>query len=192
MRGLIVALLLLAGAPAAAQEVTATLSTEVDGTRTLVHEIVVPAAIDDVWQAVSTPAGWRTWAVPLARPVPGSPDRFETSYDPNAVPGSAAMIEQQWLAREPNRTVAFRTTRTPSGFPHSDAYLRVTSTFRLAPADGSATRVRLTGAGYPPGAGGDGLIAFFREGNRVSLLQLHRRFMTGPIDWARLTEQETK
>lgn len=34
-----------------------------------------------------------------------------------------------------------------------------------------------------PGAAGDALLSFFREGNRTSLQQLHRRFVTGPVDW---------
>ncbi len=189
MRDLILAALFLTALPAAAQDVTATLSTESDGTRTLAHEIVVPAEIEKVSQALSTAEGWQTWAVPVVRPVAGSSDRFETSYDPGAAPGSDATIEQQWVAREPRRIV-FRTTRTPAGFPFADEYLRVTSTFLLTPAGNGATTVRLIGSGYVPGPSGDALIGFFREGNRVSLEQLHRRFTSGPIDWARATQEK--
>lgn len=185
MRGLSAALpLLLAASPAAAQQVDVNLTTAADGTRTLSHEIVIPAAPQAVWTAIATVEGWRTWAIPLAREVPGSPDRFETSYDPTAAPGAASTIEQQWLERTAPHRVAFRTTRTPAGFPHADAYLRVTSSFLLTPAGPTATRLRLTGSGYPAGAAGDTLIAFFRKGNRASLQQLHKRFTAGPIDWA--------
>ncbi|MGK6353895.1 SRPBCC family protein [Sphingomonas sp. DT-207] len=184
MRGLSVSLLLLAAAPAAAQEVDVTLATEADGTRTLAHEITVPAPVTDVWRAIATVEGWRTWAVPLARQVPGSSDRFETGYDPSAAPGAANTIEQQWVTREAPYRVVFRTTRTPAGFPHGDAYLQVTSSFHLTPVGTSATRVRLTGTGYPPGPAGDTLTNVFREGNRISLQQLHLRFAAGPIDWA--------
>jgi uncharacterized protein YndB with AHSA1/START domain len=189
MCGLSAALLLLAATPAAAQEVGVTLTTEADGTRTLVHEITIPAPVTEVWRAIATLDGWRTWAVPLARQVPGFQDRFETGYDPGAAPGAASTIEQQWVAREaPYRTV-FRTTRTPAGFPHGDAYLQVTSSFHLTPVGTGGTRVRLTGTGYPPGPAGDTLTNFFREGNRTSLQQLHLRFVAGPIDWsARLAQ----
>lgn len=182
MRSLIASLLLLAAAPAAAQEVTVQVETLADGTRVLTHELIVPAPPEQVWQAVATVDGWRSWAVPLARPVPGT-DRFETGYDPAATPGSAATIEQAWIARDPPHRVSFRTTRTPTGFPHAATYLRVVSSFTLEPAGAHATRVRLTGSGYAAGAGGDALIAFFREGNRISLQQLHTRFASGPIDW---------
>lgn len=184
MRGVTAAFLLLAASPATAQQIDVELTTETDGTRTLVHEITVPAPLEDVWTALATVEGWRTWAVPLAREVPGSTDRFETGYGPAAEPGAASTIEQQWIERVPPYRLSFRTTRTPDGFPHADAYVRVTSSFLLTPAGPAETRVRLTGSGYPAGPAGDALIAFFREGNRLSLEQLHKRFTTGPIDWA--------
>lgn len=183
MRRLIALLLLLIGAPAAAQEVSVTLSAAADGTRTMIHEVIVPGRRKEVWRAVSTTAGWRSWAVPLARDVPGT-DRFETSYDPAAARGAPSVIEQQWVARNPLRRVSFRTTRTPAGFPHSEAYRRVVSAIELAPVGRNATRVRLVASGYPAGAAGDALIRFFREGNRATLRQLHTRFASGPIDWA--------
>lgn len=185
MRGLSAALLLLvAAAPAAAQQIDVSVVVEADGSRMLSHEIVIPAPPAAVWDAVATPEGWRTWAVPLARAVPGAPDRFETGYDPAAAPGSASTIEQMWVERTAPTHASFRTTRTPQGFPHAEAYLRVTSSFTLVPVGATATRVRLTGSGYAAGPAGDALIAFFREGNRTSLQQLHTRFTTGPIDWA--------
>lgn len=189
MRGLSAALLLFVATPAAAQKVDTTTTTETDGSRTLVHEITIPAPMADVWQAIATIEGWRTWAVPLARQVIGSPDRFETGYDPDATLGAPTTIEQQWVRREAPRRVVFRTTRTPAGFPHSEAYRRVTSSFYLTLVGPALTRVRLTGTGYPSGPSGDTLIAFFRNGNRTSLEQLHMRFVSGPIDWpARLAK----
>lgn len=185
MRGLSAALLLLiAAAPAAAQQIDVSVAVAADGSRSLSHEIVIPAPMAAVWEAVATPEGWRTWAVPLARAVPGAPDRFETGYDAAAAPGAPSTIEQMWVERTAPTRVTFRTTRTPRGFPHAETYLRVTSSFTLTPVGASETRVRLTGSGYAAGPAGDTLIAFFREGNRASLQQLHTRFTTGPIDWA--------
>lgn len=183
MRGLIALLLGLAAPAAVAQEATISLSTAADGSRSLTHELIVPGSPADVWQAVGTAEGWRSWAVPSVHADPGS-DRFETSYDPAAPRGSPGSIEQQWLVREKPHRVSFRTTRTPAGFPHAAAYRQVVSRFDLSPAGAGATRVRLTGTGYPAGADGDALIGFFRAGNSLALRQLHRRFATGPIDWA--------
>jgi len=184
MRSLAVAILLTLAAPAAAQQVEIELSSQPDGTRSLAHEIVVPASADRVWAALTTAEGWRTWAVPLAREVRGSPDRFETGYDPSAPPGAPSTIEQQWIERLEPHTAAFRTTRTPRGFPQADAFVRVVSRFTLTPLGEDVTRVRLEGSGYPAGQAGDVLIAFFRDGNHSTLQQLYARFTTGPIDWS--------
>ncbi len=180
MRRLIAAaaLMLVALPAAAAPPIDVSTLVATDGVRMLVHEVIVPAPIADVWEAVSTPEGWQSWAVPLARELPDG--RFETGY----APGPDASIEQQWIERKAPSLAAFRTTRTPKGFPHADAYLRVTSRFLLSPVDARSTRVRLEGRGYPEGPAGDALIGFFPAGNRSSLEQVHARFVTGPIDWA--------
>jgi uncharacterized protein YndB with AHSA1/START domain len=167
-----------AGAAVRMEEVT-----NPDGTRTLRHELVVPARPAQVYAAFATPAGWRTWAVPNAWSVPGAPDLLETSYAPGAKRGDPRHIRQRFLRRVPNRLIAWRTIQTPPGFPHAAEYQRVTTRVELEPA-GSGTRVRLSGIGYPAGAAGDALLGFFREGNRSTLEQLRARFVTGPVDWA--------
>lgn len=183
MARLLALLLQIAAAHSTAQQVSVAVEAAPDGTRTLVHEVVVPAPPATVWTALATEAGWVEWAVPLARKVPGSEDRFETSYNPAAAPGAADTIEQQWITRTAPTTVSFRTTRTPQGFPHGDAYRKITSTFTLT-REGTGTHVRLTTTGYGTDEAGDALLAFFREGNRMTLEQLRNRFVSGPIDWA--------
>lgn len=182
MQRLIAAAALLVAAPAGAQDVAVTVKTAPDGTRTLVHEAIIPGPIRAVWQAVATAAGWQSWAVPVVREGPDG--QFETSYDPTAAPGSPGTIMQQWIARAAPRRATFRTVRTPAGFRYGDDYLKVVNTFLLEPAGRSATRVRLVGAGYPSGTGGDALLAFFRTGNSIGMRQLHARFVSGPVDWA--------
>jgi uncharacterized protein YndB with AHSA1/START domain len=182
MRSLIAALILTFSAPSLAQDSAITIDTLADGSRAMSHELIIPAPAEQVWQAVGTVEGWGTWAVPLIRAVPGT-DRFETNYDPTAAQGAPSGIEQQWLVREAPGKVVFRTTRTPAGFPHAAAYLGVVSTFTLTSQGPNATRIRLTGTGYPAGPDGDALIGFFRSGNSIALRQLHTRFATGPLDW---------
>lgn len=193
MRRLIAPLMLLVAMPAAirAQEVKVLLETESDGSRTLSHEILIPAKRAKIWDAVATVAGWRSWAVPLARPVAGT-NRFETSYDPSAAPGSANTIEQEWIERSSPKRVSFRTTRTPAGFPHAAAYMKVISRFTLIRDSGNLTRVRLSGVGYPAGGEGDALIRFFTAGNSAALRQLYKRFTSGPMEWRTPPQREPK
>src|SRR5689334_9217237 len=145
LRLALAALLLLAPAAAAAQGVAITDRREADGTLTLSHEVVVPAARDAVWAAISTPDGWRTWATPVSWVPADEPDAIEGSYDPAARPGATSLIRQRILARLPGRLLVFRTVRAPQGFPHFDVYQRVTVFLELERVDDMHTRVRLTG-----------------------------------------------
>ena len=158
-----------------------------DGSHVLVHEIRIDATVDAVWAAISTPAGWREWAVPVAWHPEGEPDIIETSYSPQARPGGPETIRQRILLAVPGRLIAFRTVKAPEGFPDFDSFSRTTGLFELA-EEGGRTRVRLTGAGYPDSEAGRRLLGFFREGNRVSLERLRQRFVSGPVDWSRMRE----
>lgn len=167
---------------AAPAPVTVSASQGPDGRHNLIHETVVAAPAADVWQAISTAEGWRSWAVPVSWTP--EPDIIETSYTPGAEPGDPSTIRQRIVAAIPGRLLVFRTVRAPARFPNFDTYAQVTSVFELEPMGESRTRVRLTGAGYADTEAGRQLLAFFREGNRVSLERLRQRFETGPLDWA--------
>lgn len=190
LRLALAALLLLASAVAPAQEVVITDRHEVDGTLTLSHEIVVPAARDAVYAALSTPDGWRTWATPVSWVPADDPDGIEGSYNPEARPGGTDLIRQHFLARLPGRLLVFRTVRAPQGFPHFDVYARVTIFIELESVDAGHTRVRLTGTGYADNEAGRLLFGFFRDGNRISLERLRQRFVSGPLDWAAIAAAE--
>jgi uncharacterized protein YndB with AHSA1/START domain len=184
MTRFLLALLLFMPCAAVAQDVAIGDRREADGTLTLSHEVVVAAPVADVWAAISTPAGWRTWAVPVSWTAADDPGSIESSYDPAARPGDPTIIRQHFLARLPGRLLVFRTTRAPQGFPHFETYARVTSFFELEAIDATRTRVRLTGTGYADDEAGRALLGFFRDGNRVSLERLRDRFTNGPRDWA--------
>lgn len=178
-------LILLGPAPGAARNpVSVAKHIEADGTHTLVHEVVVDAPAGEVWAAISTAEGWKTWAVPVAWMPPGNPDILETSYNPAARPGSPETIQQRFLARIPGRLLAFRTVKAPAKFPHWEAYRLVSSIFELEPLGPAKTKVRLTGVGYPDSPAGKQLIGFFERGNSASLEWLRTRFIEGPADWS--------
>lgn len=154
-----------------------------DGTTTLIHETIVDAPLEQVWRAIATAEGWREWAVPIAWQQ--GEDELETSYDPAARPGGPQTIRHRVLARVPGRMIAFRTVKAPEGFPHFDLFGRTTGLFELEPVGESRTRVLVIGAGYPDSEAGRQLLGFFRDGNRITLERLQRRFTEGPIDWSR-------
>lgn len=171
----ILALTLFATPVVAQEAVTSESRIEADGTTTLVHELTIAAPLADIWAAISTPEGWMEWAAPLARWVEGEPDVLETGYDPAEPPGGPGAIRQQFLVRIPGRLLAYRTVKTPEGFPHSEQYKQVTGVFELG-AEGDRTRVRLTSTGFPNSEAGSELLAFFRRGNAFTLEQLRTAF----------------
>jgi len=180
---LVVLFLAIMPAAALAQDVAIAERHEADGTLTLAHEVVVEAPQAEVWTAISTPEGWRTWAVPVSWTAPDDPESIEGSYTPAARSGDPSIIRQHFFARLPGRLLVFRTTRAPDGFPHFDTYRRVVTFFELEPLDARRTRVRLTGTGYADSEAGRALLGFFRSGNRISLERLRDRFARGPLDW---------
>jgi uncharacterized protein YndB with AHSA1/START domain len=183
-RILLTLIVLLMPAVLLAQDVSISDRREADGSLTLSHEVVVAAPAAEIWAAISTPEGWRTWAVPVSWTAADDPHSIESSYDPAARPGDPSIIRQHFITRLPGRLLVFRTTRAPQGLPHFDVYARVTSFFELEAVDAGHTRVRLTGAGYADSEAGRLLLGFFRDGNRISLERLRDRFVNGPIDWA--------
>ena len=181
----------LATAPTSLLKVTEQVRNEADGTSSLSHAVIVPASLAQVWSAISTVDGWKTWAVPVAWMTADRPQVIETSYNPAAKPGDAMNIENEFTARVPERKLVFRTIKAPAGFPHAEALRQVTQTFELAP-EGSGTKVSLTGTGYSNDQSGQAVLAFFKDGNRVSLEMLRDRFATGPIDWAEKLKKPLK
>jgi uncharacterized protein YndB with AHSA1/START domain len=174
--------------PDSSAAVSATDLTDVDGSHTLVHETLIQAPADQVWQAISTAEGWTGWAVPVAW-MDG--DLLETSYTPGASRGDPSTIRQQIVARISGRLLVFRTTKAPEGFPNFETFRQVVHVLEVEPGGPGQSRVRLTGSGYPDTDAGRQLLGFFRDGNRVSLERLRQRFASGPLDWNRVLRSVT-
>ncbi|MBC9030902.1 SRPBCC family protein [Sphingomonas sp. JC676] len=155
-----------------APAIVPTVTKEADGTSTLAMEMTVEAPAAAVWQAVATPEGWRRWAAPVARIVPGEEDMLETSYAPDAKPGDATTIRQHFVAWIPGRMLAFRTVKAPQGFPNFEAYRKVITVLELMPAGPGRTRIVLTAVNYPDTEAGRQLLDFFRQGNAEAMAKL--------------------
>src|SRR5687768_1098181 len=105
MHILAAALMLAQPAPApapAAEPVRIVRTRDTDGTHRLEHSVLIPAAPEAVWQAISTAEGWGRWSVPLAWE---QGDVLETSYSRDARPGDPSTIRHQIVAREPGRSL---------------------------------------------------------------------------------------
>ncbi|MFL6781669.1 MAG: SRPBCC domain-containing protein [Sphingomicrobium sp.] len=157
-----------------AAAVSVSVQPQSDGSRTLVQETIVDAPLREVWTAISTAEGWKTWAAPVAWQT--QPDLIETSYNKDANPGDKTTIRQKILAQVPERLLLFRTVKAPQGFPDFETYEKVVHLLEVEEAGQSRTRIRLTGAGYAPTDAGNRLLAFFEKGNVEVLKHMQARF----------------
>jgi uncharacterized protein YndB with AHSA1/START domain len=159
--------------------------TDAQGVRTIQLSVIVPAPQVEVFDAIATTEGWKTWAVPSAFGIIAAGNVIETSYDPAANPGDPGNITQEFLVVLPPRLVVMRTVKAPEGFPHAQLYYKTTTLMELAMTESSQTRLTLTHTGFGPGEGYDELHAFFEKGDAETLEQLRKRFESGPVDWTK-------
>jgi uncharacterized protein YndB with AHSA1/START domain len=144
--------------------------------KVLVLEVTVPAARAEVWKGFSTSEGLSSWLAP------------------NAVvdlkPGG------DWMVRFPGGSSAGGTivsfvpqkeivisALAPEKFPTVRAQ-RTTARFELED-HGTGTLVRLTQTGWKDGDEWDRAYEYLTAGNAQLLATLHRRFVSGPIDWSK-------
>lgn len=184
---LLIAVALATATPAAAGQVADSSYKAADGTRVLRHEVVVPASTAEVYAALTTAEGWRTWAVPFAAMTPGfgAGAILETSYNQNAKPGDATNIKNKVLAYIPEQMFAFQAVQAPADFKHADLLAHLFTVAELERVDTRRTRIRLSMLGYAAGPAFDELYAFFAQGNAWTMGKLSERFEKGPIDWAK-------
>jgi uncharacterized protein YndB with AHSA1/START domain len=171
--------------PAAAGQVVDSSYRASDGSRVLRHEIVVPASTADVYAALTTADGWRTWAVPFAVMTPafGAGAILETSYNPSAKAGEATNIKNKVLAYIPERMFAFQAVQAPAGFKHAELLAQIFTVAELERVSAKRTRIRLSMLGYGEGQAFDELYGVFASGNAWTMSKLAERFEKGPMDW---------
>jgi uncharacterized protein YndB with AHSA1/START domain len=152
-----------------------------DPPKQLVIQVEVPAPLPAVWQAFTTSDGLSTWLGPSAT-VDLRPGGDWLVHFPGGSTGGGTVVSfvpQKELvvsALAPDSFPTVRATRTRAVF-----------TFE---ADGNSTIVRLTQSGWQQGAEWDHAYEYLVAGNAQLMAMLHRRFLTGPVDWNKLMSQK--
>lgn len=181
--GMLGAMVSSAAPSAVGSEVEVRVEEHAGGARVLVHEVVVPAPLAEVWAAFTTADGWMSWAVPFAHMDFRLGGEIESSYHLSAKKGDAGNIKNRILAFVPQRMIALQAVAAPPGFPHPEVLAELFSVIELEAVDGGHTRVRMAGVGYRDDPRHAEILEKFRGANRWSLEQLVRRFREGPVDW---------
>lgn len=144
--------------------------------KALILEVTIPASRAAVWEAFSTSAGLSTWLTPGAV-VDLRRGGEWTAHYPGRKTGGGTILS---FVPEQEMTL---TAMAPEQFPTVRAE-RTTARFQFT-ANGQSTVVRLVQTGWKTGEEWDKAYEYLAEGNAQLLETLRRRFVNGPIDWAK-------
>jgi len=139
-------------------------------------EITVPASRSDVWKAFSTSEGLSTWLAPNSV-VDLRPGGDWMVHFPDGSTGGGTIV-----SFVPQKEIVI-SALAPDKFPTVRAQ-RTTARFELED-HGTGTLVRLTQTGWKDGDEWDRAYEYLTAGNAQLLATLHRRFVSGPIDWSK-------
>ena len=142
-------------------------------------EITVPAPRAQVWKAFATSEGLSTWLAPNSN-VELKPGGEWMVHFPGGSTGGGNIV-----SFVPQREIVI-SALAPDQFPTVRAQ-RTTARFELE-NHGKGTLVRLTQTGWKDGDEWDRAYEYLTAGNAQLLATLHRRFVSGPIDWSKLSD----
>jgi uncharacterized protein YndB with AHSA1/START domain len=161
--------------PASASSRAASLSAPALSEKELVIEVVVPASRAEVWKAFTTSDGLSTWLTPGATVDLRSGGEWTARF-PGGSTGGGTIIS---FVPEKDLVIS---ALAPEKFPTVRA-TRTTVKFEFEPRGGSETAVKLTQTGWKDGKEWDEAYEYLTAGNGELMSTLHRRFVSGPIDW---------
>jgi uncharacterized protein YndB with AHSA1/START domain len=144
--------------------------------KALIFEVTIPAPRSAVWRAFTTSEGLSTWLT-LGAVVDLRKGGEWTAHFPGGGTGSGTIVG---FVPEEEITLA---ALAPERFPHVRAD-RTTVRFQFV-GKGEYTLVKLTQTGWKSGEEWDRAYEYLARGNAQLLETLLRRFVSGPIDWAK-------
>jgi len=179
---------LLSVLPAAAQSPAGVRDTSYvapDGTRVLQHVVVIPATMQQVWDAFATTEGAAAWVAPLVHVDFRLGGIWESSYNPDSKIGDAGNIQNRFVSYRPPHMISMQVARTPAGFPHADKLKGdIVTVLEFKELGTKEVQVTESMVGFKPNdKAHDTILGFFRQGNAEALTALRKRFVDGPIDF---------
>jgi len=145
--------------------------------KSLKFEVLVPASLDAVWEAFTTSTGLSTWLTPGAV-VDLRQGGEWTAHFPGGKTGGGTI-----LSFAPRRELVM-SAMAPERFPTVRAE-RTTAAWRFIPQGPASTLVQLEQTGWKDGEEWDKAYNYLAQGNAQLLETLRRRFVDGPLDWAK-------
>ncbi len=149
--------------------------------RILRTEAVVDANAEQVWEALTTKAGWESWAVPAAEVDFRFGGTIRTNYNKEAGVGGKGTITHHILSYEPQRMITTQ-FESEGNAPWAKLAEQCWVITRLEPIGASRTRVTETMVGWGQGPQWDESYQHFKQGNEWSMEQLKKKFANAAPD----------
>ncbi|HET9832018.1 MAG TPA: SRPBCC domain-containing protein [Vicinamibacterales bacterium] len=141
-----------------------------------VNEGVIAAPIADVWRVWSTSDGYKRLGVALAAVDLRVGGLIRSRYAADGLLGDEQTIENEILAYEPPRMIAFRIHKTPANFPFKEAWKHTWTVVTLTPLPDGRTHVRGASLGYGSDPESLAMRRFFERGNQQTIDALTASF----------------
>jgi uncharacterized protein YndB with AHSA1/START domain len=158
--------------------------------RAIEKSVVVEATLDQVWDSWTTREGIIGFFAPDAKIEPRVGGAFQIYIDPLAESGMKGADEMRFMALQPKKMISFDWNAPPS-LPEARAQ-RTFVVVRFEPLGEKQTRVTLHHTGWGEGGEWDKAYAYFDRAWGNVLINLQKRWTTGPYDWTEWMNQLRK
>lgn len=138
----------------------------------LVHEGIVGAPIERVWEAWTTDAGLQSWLAPHAEIDFRISGKMRTNYSADGSLDDPGAIENTVLSFDPYRMISIRVSKAPDDFPFPNAIYQMWTVLYFEPVDPDRTRVRVVANGFSSDEESQAMRAFFEWGNAETIQQM--------------------
>ena len=149
--------------------------------RSVDKSVVVPATLDQVWDAWTTREGIISFFAPDAKIEPRVGGAFQVYINPLAEAGMKGADDMRFMALQPKQMLSFDWNATPHLPPAR--HQRTFVVLRFLPLNDKETRVTLHHTGWGEGGEWDKTFAYFDRAWDSVLANLKKRFESGPQDW---------
>ncbi len=173
-----------------AQSVQSRIIDHESGERILVHEVIIPASLEDVWEAYTTKEGLETWAVPQCEIDFRSGGMMKVRYELEGQIGDENTVVNFIVNFVTWKMITLQSPLSKR-FPEEvrKASPNMYTIVEFQTIDESHTMLTAYETGFKTGDVWDKTIQFFREGNEEAYRMLIDRFVKGPVDWEQLLKQ---
>ena len=149
--------------------------------RAIIKEVIIPAGIDDAWNAWTSKQGLESFFAPECHIELELFGRFEIYFFPDADSGSKGAEDNIILAVEPNKMFSF-TWDAPGNLAEVRKQ-RTSVVLKFKKFGKDKTKIFMCHSGWGDGDEWDNAFDYFADAWDVVFKRLVIRFEDGPIDW---------